>query len=118
MEISPYLPHPFLIGYCNGTAAYLKPTAKSIASFIAVEGLNGDIVITTPLDTMLLKTFGQFIDKCPDQEFLTKELLPILVPMQKQEAEPETAEEYTVDLSELEEADEFEDLGEDDELEL
>ena len=49
----------------------------------------GDLMICTPLDTPFLNTFGTFIDRCEDQDFLQKHLLPVLIPMQMGETEPQ-----------------------------
>ncbi|HCA29257.1 MAG TPA: hypothetical protein DEP23_06710 [Ruminococcaceae bacterium] len=116
MEQSKYLPFDYLIGYCNNDVTYLKPNPESIASYIVTEGINGDITITTPLDTALITTFGMFINKCPNQEFLRYELLPIIGAMQQQERTPETPEEYTFELSEIEELGDWD--GEDESLDL
>lgn len=36
-----------------------------------------------------MNTFGTFIDRCEDQDFLQKHLLPVLGPMQMGETEPQ-----------------------------
>ena len=82
----------YLIGYINKDTGWerkaLVPTPENIASFIMEGGCAYDKTITTPLDMPFLNTFGFFIDRCADQDFLTKELLPVLVPMQEGEREP------------------------------
>lgn len=87
--------YPFLIGHApveNGQheVFYLEPDPINIASFILKMGKErGDLMLCTPLGTPLLNTFGTFIDRCEDQEFLQKHLMPVLLPMQMGEKEPQ-----------------------------
>ena len=87
--------YPFLIGYAPAEgglheAFCLDPDPVNLASFIVKMGKErGDLMICTPLDTPFLNTFGTFIDRCEDQDFLQKHLLPVLVPMQMGEMEPQ-----------------------------
>lgn len=87
--------YPFLIGYAPvegglHEAFCLDPDLVNLASFIVKMGKErGDLMICTPLDTPFLNTFGTFIDRCEDQDFLQKHLLPILIPMQMGETEPQ-----------------------------
>ena len=87
--------YPFLIGYAPAEgglheAFCLDPDPVNLASFIVKMGRErGDLMICTPLDTPFLNTFGTFIDRCEDQDFLQKHLLPVLVPMQMGETEPQ-----------------------------
>lgn len=87
--------YPFLIGYAPAEgglheAFCLDPDPVNLASFIVKMGKErGDLMICTPLDTPFLNTFGTFIDRCADQDFLQKHLLPVLVPMQMGETEPQ-----------------------------
>ena len=87
--------YPFLIGYAPAKgglheAFCLDPDPVNLASFIVKMGKErGDLMICTPLDTPFLNTFGAFIDRCEDQDFLQKHLLPVLVPMQMGETEPQ-----------------------------
>lgn len=87
--------YPFLIGYAPvegglHEAFCLDPDPVNLASFIVKMGKErGDLMICTPLDTPFLNTFGTFIDRCEDQDFLQKHLLPILIPMQMGETEPQ-----------------------------
>lgn len=68
----------------------LDPDPVNLASFIVKMGKErGDLMICTPLDTPFLNTFGTFIDRCEDQDFLQKHLLPVLIPMQMGETEPQ-----------------------------
>lgn len=87
--------YPFLIGYAPAEgglheAFCLDPDPVNLASFIVKMGKErGDLMICTPLDTPFLNTFGTFIDRCEDQDFLQKHLLPVLIPMQMGETEPQ-----------------------------
>lgn len=87
--------YPFLIGYAPAEgglheAFCLDPDPVNLASFIVKMGKErGDLMICTPLDTPFLNTFGTFIDRCEDQDFLQKHLLPVLGPMQMGETEPQ-----------------------------
>ena len=45
------------------------------------------IVLTDQVDRLILNTFGEFINQCPDQAFL-QEVLKELIPMQVGEKEP------------------------------
>lgn len=87
--------HPFLIGYVPAEGGLheqfcLDPDPVNIASFIMKMGRErGDLMICTPLDTPFLNTFGTFIDRCEDQNFLQNHLLPVLVPMQMGKTEPQ-----------------------------
>ena len=86
--------YPFLIGYAPAEgglheAFCLDPDPVNLASFIVKMGKErGDLMICTPLDTPFLNTFGTFIDRCADQDFLQKHLLPVLVPMQIPKQKP------------------------------
>ncbi len=67
---------------------YFENSPANIANFIMVLGENADkIVLTDQVDRLILNTFGEFINQCPDQAFL-QEVLKELVPMQMGEKEP------------------------------
>lgn len=86
---------PYVIGHCNGESIGLVATAENIAAYIATKGLQGDLTITTPLDKYFLTTYGPFIDKCSDFDFMEQKLKPVLIPMQMGEVEPPPVEEYS-----------------------
>ncbi len=86
---------PYLIGYCNGEGTMLVATADNIAAYIATKGLEGDLTITTPLDQPFLSTYGIFINRCSDFDFMEHKLKPVLIPMQMGEVEPPPIEEYS-----------------------
>lgn len=79
----------YVYGY-NGTRQvfYFENSPATIANFIMLHSENTDkIVLTDQLDRLILNTFGEFINSCPDQAFL-EEVKKELVPMQLGEKEP------------------------------
>ena len=112
--------YEYLIGYVNEDGRYertpITATAENIASFLAVNADKEDVLITTPLDSPFITARYGFIDKCADQQFLMHELLPVLIPMQREETEPKPIEVFDETLGFDEDAtDEYEN---EDELEL
>ena len=64
---------------CVGMEPYcIKADAENIAAFIEKYSREDDIWITTLHDYPLLSTFGGFVNRCYDQEFMKNELLPAL----------------------------------------
>lgn len=82
-----------IIGYVYGYAGerqvfYLEKSPANVANFIMLHREHDDQMIMTDLaDRFILNTFGEFINRCPDQAFL-QEVLKELVPMQMGEKEP------------------------------
>jgi hypothetical protein len=79
----------YVYGY-DGTRQvfYFENSPANIANFIMLHSENTDkIVLTDQVDRLILNTFGEFINQCPDQAFL-QEVLRELVPMQMGEKEP------------------------------
>lgn len=72
-------------GYAEENHVYKHPleSIKAVAEFITREGRSSDVLITDTLDRSVCSTFGIFIDRCPDKQFL-QELLRHLVPMQNE----------------------------------
>lgn len=67
---------------------YFENSSSNIANFIMLHKENAsEIVLTDMLDRMVLNTFGEFINRCPDQNLL-QEILKDLIPMQMGEKEP------------------------------
>lgn len=61
---------------------YFENSSSNIANFIMLHQENAsEIVLTDMLDRMVLNTFGEFINRCPDQNLL-QEILKDLIPMQ------------------------------------
>lgn len=67
---------------------YFEKSPENIANFIMLHQENTDhIVLTDIMDRLILNTFGEFINRCPDQAYL-QEVLKELVPLQMGEKEP------------------------------
>lgn len=83
-----------VIGYVYGYAGerqvfYFEKSPANIASFIMLHREHTDhMILTDSADRLILNTFGEFINRCPDQTFL-QEVFKDLVPMQMGEKEPE-----------------------------
>ena len=60
---------------------YFKNTPENIANFI-MQYRFCDITVTDCADNLICDTFGQFINRCPDQLYLRDKLLPILQKIQ------------------------------------
>lgn len=82
-----------ILGYVYGFDGdrqeyYFEKSPSSIASFIMLKKENADkIVLTDTLDRLVLDTYGEFINRCPDQKLL-QEITKELVPMQLGDKEP------------------------------
>jgi hypothetical protein len=82
-----------MIGYVYGLDGerqeyYFEKSPSSIASFIMLKKENADrLLLTDTLDRLVLDTFGEFINRCPDQKLL-QDITKELVPMQLGEKEP------------------------------
>ena len=80
-----------------------QKTPENIANFIGSRPMAKSITLTDPLDRLILNTFGNFINQCPDKQLL-EEVRQYLLPIQYGEAEPkpffcptmEEVEEYYV----------------------
>lgn len=68
---------------------YFDDTPSNIANFI-VQNSSNVCVITDTADTLIVNsTVGGFVDRCPNQSYLQEELLPILIPLQMGDVEPQ-----------------------------
>lgn len=82
-----------IIGYVYGLDGerqeyYFEKSPSGIASFIMRKKEHADkMLLTDTLDRFMLDTFGEFINRCPDQKLL-QEITKELVPMQLGEKEP------------------------------
>ncbi len=80
-------------GYVVGSeyyeeVVYFENTAENIASFIVNNFMN-KCIVTDLADTLIVNSMvGGYIDTCPNQEYLIKELHPAIIPMQLGEIEP------------------------------
>ncbi len=72
-----------LYGYSSATGVQteIPNTLEDVANYIVREGLTGDVLITTPLDTPVLNTMGFFVDQCADSEYM-EALRPVLIEKQ------------------------------------
>ncbi len=79
----------YVYGYDGGRQVYyFEKSPSNIANFIMLHKENADeMILTDTLDRLVLNTFGEFINRCPDQE-LMQEILKDLVPKQMGEKEP------------------------------
>ncbi|MBR0600074.1 resolvase [Sinanaerobacter chloroacetimidivorans] len=92
-SLNELLEKDLVVGYVYGydgmrQVYYFENSPANIANFIMLHSENADkIILTDQLDRLILNTFGEFINRCPDQAFL-QEVLKELVPMQLREKEP------------------------------
>ena len=83
-----------VVGYVYGLDGerqeyYFEKSPSNIASFIMLKKERADkIVLTDTLDRLILNTFGEFINRCPDQKLL-REITKELVPMQMGDKKPD-----------------------------
>lgn len=75
--------YEYLIGYSTKTGEEkdIPNTLEDVADYIVREGLKGDMQILTPFYEPVLNTFGFFVDRCSDPEYM-EALRPILVEKQ------------------------------------
>lgn len=91
--LSELLKKDLIIGYVYGLDGgcheyYFEKSPSGIASFIMLKKKHADkIILTDTLDRLVLDTFGEFINRCPDQKYL-QEITKELVPMQLGDKEP------------------------------
>ena len=90
--------YPLLYGYADNVQKELHNT-NEVADFIMKHGVNSDVTITTPLDTLLLNTYGIYINKISDMEY-REELLKVLVPMQHEVENAAFSEDEDMDETE------------------
>jgi hypothetical protein len=83
-----------VVGYVYGLDGarqeyYFEKSSSNIAKFIMLKKEHADkIVLTDTLDRLILNTFGEFINRCPDQKLL-REITKELVPMQMGDKKPD-----------------------------
>jgi hypothetical protein len=73
--------YPLLIGHSKNGSENLY-NVQQVAEYICKQGMYGDVQITLPNDTLLLDTYGPFINRIADMEY-REELLKVLIPMQQ-----------------------------------
>ncbi|MBS3974124.1 MAG: recombinase family protein [Actinobacteria bacterium] len=100
--LSQLLRKELIIGYVYGLDGecqeyYFEKSPFNIASFIMLKKKQADkMLLTDTMDRLLLDTFGEFINCCPDQRLL-QEIIKELVPMQLGEKEPANIQIVRVD---------------------
>ena len=60
----------------------IRADAETIAHVVAAALPYENYAIVKGFNKLVLTTFGSFLNNVPDQEWLKRELLPILVPLQ------------------------------------
>jgi hypothetical protein len=91
--LSELLKKDLIIGYVYGLDGdrqeyYFEKSPSNIASFIMLKKEHADkMILTDKLDRLVIDTYGEFINRCPDQKLL-EEITKVLVPMQLGEKEP------------------------------
>ena len=63
----------------------------NVAKFIMLQGLSGDIVITDIFDNLVGRTFGTFVDRFTDYDYM-QQVLKVLVPLQRSGRIPKAEE--------------------------
>lgn len=92
-SLNELLEKDLVIGYVYGydgerQVFYFEKFPANVANFIMLHKEHADHMILTDLaDRLILNTFGEFINRCPDQGFL-QEVAKELEPMQMGEKEP------------------------------
>lgn len=100
--LSELLKKDLIIGYVYGLDGdcqeyYFEKSPSNIASFIMLKKEHADkMILTDMLDRLVLDTFGEFINRCPDKKLLQK-ITKELVPMQLGEKEPANIPIVSVD---------------------
>ena len=73
--------YPVLIGHSAGVSKKLYDLTE-VADFICEYGVYGEVSVETPSGSLLLTTYGIYLDRVTDMEYREK-LLEILVPKQQ-----------------------------------
>ena len=60
----------------------IKADTETIAHVVAGALPYENYAIVKGFNTLILTTFGSFLNVVPDQEWLKRELLPVLIPLQ------------------------------------
>lgn len=72
---------PFLYGQCKGKWDVIENTIEQICAYLMENKFHSVRVTNGQDDDEILTSIG-FITYCKDPDFITKELLPVLTPMQ------------------------------------
>ena len=80
-----------IYGYVEQDGSYeeymFQKTPENIANFVGSRPMADSITLTDPLDRLILNTFGNFINQCPDKQLL-EDVKQHLLPIQYGEVEP------------------------------
>lgn len=74
---------------------YIEDTPENISAFVVTRPYDKDYAFVTSSDEIKLFSMGQFLDLVPDIQYLEQELLPCIIPMQKDECEIPEVVYYT-----------------------
>ena len=72
--------YPVLIGHSAGVSKKLYDMTE-VADFICQYGIYGEVTVETPSGSLLISTYGIYLDKVTDMEYRSQ-LLEILEPKQ------------------------------------
>lgn len=72
--------YPVLIGH-SARACKKLYTLEEVADFICEQGMYGEVTVETPSGSLLISTYGIYLDKVTDMEYRSQ-LLEILEPKQ------------------------------------
>ena len=78
-EEKPELANVYIHGIYNGR---IRADTETIAHVVAGALPYENYAIVKGFNKLVLTTFGNFLNNVPNQEWLKRELLPILVPLQ------------------------------------
>ena len=79
-EEKPELASVYIHGIYKGQ---IKADTETIAHLVAGALPYENYAIVKGFNKLVLTTFGNFLNNVPDQEWLKRELLPILIPLQR-----------------------------------
>ncbi|CAM3593098.1 resolvase [Erysipelothrix anatis] len=68
---------------------YFEDTPENIANFIMQNCFHNCTITDTADKLILTSVVGGYVDQCPNQEYLENELLPLLIPLQLGDVEPQ-----------------------------
>ena len=78
----------YVMALVDDDAFCIRADGMNVVSFIKEYGELEDIAIMTMHRYPLLNTRGGFVDRCFDQEYLAKQLLPCLIPIRQEQIPP------------------------------
>lgn len=84
---SPYATLGYVYRHQSREVYWFEGTSKNIAAFLMKFSDADRMILTDPMDMLVLNTIGAFIDTCPNQNQLSQ-ILEHLVPMQMGDSKP------------------------------